>query len=260
MIKSIKVLDNTSVVGKLWGDKKISFTDGINVIYGPNGVGKSVLLKQLAYYTFVSGKGWSRGITPKTEQFSHESYFYRFDIKEYLEKEKKNKLGKCELDWDGVATFKSNGALVDANRIVAEIMCGCDNKEDLPFDKLKHMELNNLSNGQRSLLYIENILNLTIPDLTIPVDPSGYFKDYGKIVSNYVSTLPRDGKPTLLLDEIDNYLDFDNLYLFWKNVIPKLVKKYQVIIVTHNPMFLNERMNIIGKEFYEKSMRLLKSI
>jgi archaellum biogenesis ATPase FlaH len=256
MIKSIKISDNESIIGKWWGKKTIAFTEGVNVVYGPNGCGKSLLLQQLGYYTFVSDKGWSRGITPRTDHYSMCSSFWKLDIKEYIEK--KNKLGKCELDWDGVATFKTDGALTDAGRIVAEIMCGCDNKQDLPFDKLKFMERNNLSNGQRSMLYVENILNLEVPDLSLPVDPDSYFKEYGKILSDYVSTLPRDGKPTLLIDEIDNFMDFDNLFWFWNEAIPKLVEKYQIIIVTHSPMFLKpDTMNIIGKKYYEKSIKLL---
>ena len=84
MIKTIKITDKNSVVGKCWGENTINFTDGINIIYGPNGCGKSVLLHQLGYYTFVSEKGWSRGITPRTSQFSHESSFWRLNIKEYI--------------------------------------------------------------------------------------------------------------------------------------------------------------------------------
>ena len=258
MITSITITDKKSVIGKCWGIGTINFTDGVNVIYGPNGIGKSVLLEQLAYYSFVSDKGWSKGITPRTNHYSMGGISsWKFDLKEYIEQ--KNKLGKCNIDWDGVATFKTDGALTDAGRIVAEIMCGCDNKQDLPFDKLKFMEVNNLSNGQRSMLYVDNLMNLNVPDLTIPVDPNSYFKDYGVLLSNYVSTLPRNGKPTLLIDELDNFLDFDNLFWFWKEAIPKLVQKYQIIIVTHNPFFLNaDTTNIIGQQYYEHSMKLLR--
>lgn len=258
MIKSIKITDKNSVIGKSWGETTLSFIDGVNIIYGPNGVGKSVLLKQLAYYSFVSEKGWSRGIEPRTQQYSMDFSLWKVNIKEYIEKN--NKLGKCELDWDGVAVFKSEGALTDAHRIVAEIMCGCENKQELPLDKLKKMEFNKFSNGQRTMLYIDHILDLQVPDLSIPVGQNTYFKDYGKILSDYIVTLPRDGKPTLLLDEIDNYLDFDNLFWFWKKAIPKLAKKYQIIVITHNPMFIDKKMNIIGREYYEKSMSLLKNI
>ncbi len=258
MIKAIEATDMNSVVGRCWGKNVVKFTDGINVIYGPNGCGKSILLRQIGYYSFVSGKGWSRGITPRTDQYSNISNYWRIDVKEYIEKN--NKLGRCDVDWDGIATFKTDGALIDGRRIVSEIMCGCENRQDLPFDKLKYMEANNLSNGQRSMLYVDNLLDLTVPDLSVPVGQDTYFKEVGKVLSNYVTSLTRDGKPTLLIDEIDNFMDFDNLYWFWKEAITKLALKYQIIIVTHNPMFLNADMNIIGSNHYDKSMRLLKSL
>ena len=43
MIKSITIQKNKdSLLHKCWGDKTFEFTDGINILFGPNGCGKSV--------------------------------------------------------------------------------------------------------------------------------------------------------------------------------------------------------------------------
>ena len=66
------------------------------------------------------------------------------------------------------------------------------------------------------------------------------------IVADYIMTLPRDGKPTLLIDEIDGVLDFDNLYKFWKVSINELVKKFQIMKnVCNEALMVAQKENIV---------------
>ena len=140
-------------------------------------------------------------------------------------------------------------------------MCGCDNDEDISYTKLKEIHSEHLSNGQTANLYIDNLLNLIVPDLTLLSSENKWSREYKNLVADYVLSLPRDGKPTLLIDEIDGVLDFDNLYKFWKEHIPALAKKYQLIIVTHNPFFINPKeTNIIGMDYFNKSLKILEEI
>ena len=253
MIKSISI--GEGILQKFWG-KNVKFTDGINVIYGPNGSGKTMLLDTIGHYTFIKGKGWSKSVG--LHDIGFHSSFYDFDIIKALHE--KIKTGHCILNWEGVPVFKTQGILPRewSNWVVSKIMCGCPNEEDLSYDGLKTLHKEHMSNGQAANFYIENILNLVVPDLTKDKSESKWSRRYENLVSDYVMTLPRDGKPTILIDEIDGVLDFDNLHKFWNISIKELVKKFQIIIITHNPFFITGEMNLIGKKYYKHSMDLLK--
>jgi predicted ATPase len=46
--------------------------------------------------------------------------------------------------------------------------------------------------------------------------------------------LKRHDRPALLLDEVDNHVGFAGQAILWQNLIPKLSKKYQLILSTHS--------------------------
>jgi hypothetical protein len=176
---------------------------------------------------------------------------------------KKSKVGKCELEWDGMAAFKTQGILPKewSSWVISKIMCGCNNEEDISYAKLKTIHSEHMSNGQTANFYIQNLLEQDAPDLTLLKSDSRWNRDYENIVADYVMTLPRNGKPTILIDEIDGVLDFDNLYEFWNNSIKILEKQFQVIIITHNPFFIKKgEVNIIGEKYFDKSMALLNKM
>lgn len=265
MIKSITI-PQTAFLHKFFGEK-INFTDGINVIYGPNGSGKSLLLSTLARHTFIQGKGWSKPLSFGEVGISVR--LYEFDVKKYLaygydtlsSPERKIK-GQCDVEWDGMPAFKSEGVLPkeQLSRVAVEIMMGCPNKQDISKQQMKSILDDNLSSGQTAKVYVDSFLSMDIPDISEP-KASKWSTEYKHLLANYVNTLSRDGKPTLLIDEIDAHFDFDSLHTFWTDSINKLVEKYQVIIVTHNPFFIDStRMNIIGNEFYLKSVKKLKTL
>ena len=41
------------------GHKRFNFTKGINILYGPNGCGKSTVLNTLKAYCGIEGGGWT---------------------------------------------------------------------------------------------------------------------------------------------------------------------------------------------------------
>jgi Fe-S cluster assembly ATPase SufC len=265
MIKSITI-PQTAFLHKFFSEK-LTFTDGINVIYGPNGSGKSLLLSTLARHTFIQGKGWSKPLSFSETGFI--SSFYKFDIKKYLAYEYDNfssndrKIkGQCDVEWDGMPVFKSEGILPKEHlsRVAVEIMMGCTNKEDISKQQMKSILDNNLSSGQTAKLYVDSFLSMEVPVISEPKSERWNI-DYENLLADYVAKLSGDGKPTILIDELDAHFDFDNLYIFWSDSINKLVEKYQVIIVTHNPFFIDStRMNIIGNDYYLKSVKKLNTL
>jgi len=54
---------------------------------------------------------------------------------------------------------------------------------------------------------------------------------------------PRDRRPTLLLDEVDNHIGFVGQAVLWKEIFGQLSKKYQLIVSTHSVFPLLLRRN-----------------
>lgn len=52
MIKSVQIKDG--LLNELLGKRKIKFTDGINILWGKNGVGKTTLVNAMASYCSVA--------------------------------------------------------------------------------------------------------------------------------------------------------------------------------------------------------------
>jgi len=55
--------------------------------------------------------------------------------------------------------------------------------------------------------------------------------------------LRKHERPTLILDEIDNHVGFAGQAILWREIVPKLSKKYQLIISTHSifPLLLRQQ-------------------
>lgn len=53
-------------------------------------------------------------------------------------------------------------------------------------------------------------------------------------------------RPTLLLDEVDNHIGFAGQAVLWKEIFPRLSKKYQLIISSHSifPVLLRKNTSI----------------
>ena len=70
MIDSVKVLSGYMAKLPDVGDKIFRFESGLNILFGPNGCGKSSLLKLLAGYTAAISGGWSKVHSSSFDIFS----------------------------------------------------------------------------------------------------------------------------------------------------------------------------------------------
>ena len=236
MIKSIGIpKKKDSLIYDLWETSKIELTDGINVIFAPNGSGKSVMLKNIAYYAACQEGGWSKGFTPLSIGGNLlddlKAYYKNNDYKKLLNK--KSTLGEIDLEWDGVACYFSLAAQKDTRTNMYEVMNQLS--DEISFKDAVRLQMSHLSEGQRSISFITQMLEKKVPDLTIPINEQANdsWVAAGKILSDYVTGLSRDGKPTLILDEPDKSMDFPNQRYFWSE-IKNLVNNYQLIIASHS--------------------------
>lgn len=226
------------------GSKLIKFTDGLNVIFSSNGQGKSVCLHTLKSYCGIPNGtgGWTRISDPAklgTSSPRHFPYAYRTYSP-----------GNSDawVGWDGVPTFFNDGDIkidstffFDKERQTADGITSSSEQ----FEALASKP----SSGQYRIQRINKVMQViqNIPDLSV-VPEFIANKNHALAEIAYISSLPRTGKPTLLLDEPERALALPKQKELF-DILVELSKTYQVIIATHSPFVLFVKgANIIDLE------------
>jgi len=247
MINKVKI--KSGILHNLLGGKTIKFTPGINVIWGRNGVGKSLLLETIGNYCFIEqtgGGGWSKD-SVFGFRFSYYDYKYKSKDKNLSNVHEFDKNSKIDIDWSGDACFyMHHDDMIDWHSAMGFNMGGRDKWIPGIGDILDVYKSNNNhpSSGQIIKGIAEMLLNISAPDLTAKNDTfcSSDIVEYIKLRKE---SFKGDFKPTLLLDEVDSQLDLFNQMWFHKEIVPKLAKKYQVILVSHSVFAANYYQNVI---------------
>lgn len=207
--------------------KEIEFKPGLNILFGPNGCGKTTTLSIVAAYSGIreNNKGWSRTVDP-------------IEVNDDLPYPKcfvKRCVGKVEADveWDGTPSYfaTSTGEVVVPHAF--------DN--DNMMEQLQVM-MAKPSSGQLRLYNIKKLIKelASPPDLTI-ANVKGVNDVWAKArqgFADYVKSLPRNGPVTLLLDEPDKSLSLPVQFDVWTKAMPQWAKRIQVIVAAHSPFCL----------------------
>jgi len=240
MIKSITLhKGRKSFTHKLYKHSKkdvtFNFTDGVNVITGRNGAGKSVLLTMLRFRCGIEKDStYARMIHPMdlSKNFFDDEYY---TIPEYCDKQLKNReLPNVSIDWDGSIVHYLTPEFFNPKEIWTRLDSPLPKGRELfsGIDALIGMTTKN-STGEKSINLLMRINGLHT-DYDPPLKNANDVWTYAdKIYQDWVKSLPKDGKPTLLIDELDHHLDIDNQKTYW-DFINFLAKKWQVIVVSHS--------------------------
>lgn len=217
-------------------DKTFEFTEGVNVLFAPNGNGKSTILNAISIYGLTKG-GWSNlnfhalnfgGFGEKTftlDELACDEYKFTaiVDIDGPVFKSTMVTESHIE-DYEnnhgfGAGSFSQTSALI--NR-----MYWCER-----------------SSGQRNAYEQGNVLVSLIDDNKFDLEK---FKEplsrncnnvweemYQSLFKIAEGSILKGGKPTLILDEPDLHLDIDCSLGLFRNIIPKLAEHFQVIVSSH---------------------------
>ena len=235
MIKTAKILSGFASKLPAMAGKTFQFTDGINILFGPNGCGKTTLLRILAAYSSVpSTGGWStlpevRNVLDPFEKAK--------DI-EFPDCFKKSAVGECgaEVEWDGMPS------LLHLSNESDSFPAAFGMSDVYSWDEEVSAVVNKPSSGQlrgNKIVKVYKMLE-SPPDLLTIKDSKvndTWMAVWRKFVE-YVATRPRSGRCAVLLDEPDRSLSIEFQVAFWKNLVPKITKNHQVIVATHSPFAL----------------------
>ncbi len=243
MITSTRVTSGYALKLPALADRTFDLTPGLNVFFGPNGCGKTSLLKITAAHVGCGEYGWSAPAKRLYDRVGVHALPYP-DV--YASEAP----GGCRatVPWDGVPAlhlateFKMGGQL------------SSDSSE---FTEQLAVVMSKPSSGQLTQHLVGKILNRlkNPPDLTdvrklqwradgeINYDTvnstwMGWMDELVAYVRSLPAVTPADRRVTVFLDEPDRSLALPIQALLWSKILPRLAQTTQVIVATHSPFAL----------------------
>ena len=243
MFKSIQFTEGFATNLEGIGDRVFEFKPGINVVYGPNGSGKTTILQTLAAYTglntndrsFGHGAGWSR--PPKDQERS-------IGYKEEVTLDKlfvAGSPGKCKANvvWDGMPSFYNSAKLSDTPTMT-HFAFGDEAADGIGDTGLQLAMIQGRagSEGELRKSQIAALLGALDKKPEPYTKPQREEDKVQKLYAEFVKSLSRDGRRTLLWDEPDRSLDAEMQFTFWIEWMPRIMGKFDVQIILSSHSFV----------------------
>lgn len=255
--------------------KLYNFIDGLNLIIGPNGCGKSTLLNIIAGKMSINHPDQCYQLPCRSTEFLGfmDKVSEKKSYEEYLKREYICGTGyhiDVNIEYENVLTYYLNKKCFDAKKAfscaIAFGRTGSLAYKD-GFEAMANSMIT-LSNGQVSVNKLMTFLNNSS-------SKAKFSKEYlTSLSSSYLNDTSIDlmidwqnrhhsenSKPTLLIDEIDEGMDLVNQIIYFKTLLPKLLEKYQVIMVSHSAYilkFLNDKSVNLISFFNKEDLKLIK--
>lgn len=259
------------------GHRVFNFTPGINVLYGRNGVGKSVILKTIKAYCGIEKGGWSKVSDPTVLGTSYLSTKHSNinptvsygGLEDFPHAYKAYSPAKCRADvaWNGVPTFFNDGDIkVNDTFFYQNIGQSEDGitTEVEQFDAL----IKKPSSGQHRSQKINKVFSLLGSGVNYNESDAIPAKFPNKVAAarevqywRFLREKSGDSRATVLFDEPERSLSLPKQKELLIKLIPDNLSEYQVIMATHSPFALKiPNANIIDIEpgYYEECISILK--
>lgn len=247
MIKSLKFTGGYAVKIKNL-TKTFTFTEGVNVLVGRNGSGKSTIIEAIARYGFTRA-GWTtwdwclmgglfdfdRADKPTTLDTVLDDYFSA----------KKHGTCTAEVVMDGPVFFGNEESYDGSGIALARSGIGggaLSAAESL----LRRFNSSTQSQGETRRDELNSLISrLNEYPFEMGKRPDGDEKR--SLLYDHIESTLSHGSPTLLLDEPERYLDLAGTIELYTVVIPAIAKcGFQVIVASHSPVaMLNKEFNLV---------------
>ena len=239
MISSIEFLSGFPVGLPAIQKNRFDFTDGLNVLWGPNACGKSTVLRTLAAYSFIKVGGWSSlvqrrdlGVDSKGE----------LQFPEALRKLAPGKETEAMVAWDRAPVFFANGD--DQAEKTFFHSSAADSPDGLTdFAGQVGMLTGKHSRGEMRAIKLKfafDALRESAPRFAKmkATANSEVERACQEAQLAYLSAAPAKSRMTAMFDEPDHGSDVHIQLALWTHWFPVMAKQRQVIVATHSPFAL----------------------
>jgi len=234
---------------KLYKGREFHFSDGLNIITGRNGSGKTVLLNFMALMTGNTDNSVSpHFIEPiRASKGLFEKGYYT--IPELIQKKIEDlDYPPLKIEWDGAIVNKVNNSNFDKGNRFDKLMKGSVAQQMYnKSGELGGVISQFLSTNSAGEKLIGNILSL----MNLPRDYHGRLDKRSvndawlkcdELFYEWHSSFENKGKPTILIDEFDKHLDLDNQQAYFE-FLKEMAKTWQIIVVSHS-IFAFKQKNV----------------